>query len=60
LDENLRPVGMEINISPGMDGNDSALDQKLKKPLIHETLKMARFIKCDCRQPKSCPGVESI
>jgi hypothetical protein len=21
---------------------------------------MARFIKCDCRQPKSCPGVESI
>jgi tubulin polyglutamylase TTLL4 len=60
LDENLRPFVMEINISPGMDGSDSPLDLRLKKPLMHETLKMARFIRCDCRQPKPCPGVDLI
>jgi tubulin polyglutamylase TTLL4 len=58
LDENLKPFVMEINISPGMDGSDSPLDKRLKRPLMHETLKMARFIRCDCRKAAPCPGID--
>jgi tubulin polyglutamylase TTLL4 len=60
LDENLRPYVMEINISPGMDGSDSALDKQLKVPLMNDTLKMARFIRCNCQSPDPCPGIDAI
>jgi tubulin polyglutamylase TTLL4 len=60
LDENFNPYVMEINISPGMDGSDSALDKRLKEPLMNDTLRMARFVKCDCKQPDPCPGIDVV
>lgn len=60
LDEDLKPYVMEINISPGMDGSESLLDKRLKEPLMNETLKMARFIKCKCTDADPCPGIDRV
>ena len=60
LDESMKPYVMEINISPGMDGSESILDKRLKQPLMNDTLKMARFIRCKCTDPDPCPGIDLV
>jgi tubulin polyglutamylase TTLL4 len=60
LDENYNPYIMEVNISPGMDASEAPLDRRIKEPLMHDTLCMARFIRCDCEAEDPCPGVDLV
>ncbi|EAY12297.1 Tubulin-tyrosine ligase family protein [Trichomonas vaginalis G3] len=47
LDEDLNPTVVEINVSPGMTGTDSALDKWMKTEVLLDTYNMARIIDCD-------------
>ena len=60
LDDQMKAHVLEINISPGMSGNDSPLDYVIKNRLMHDTLRMARIIDCNATLKDPCPGIKDI
>lgn len=44
LDENLNTTVVEVNVSPGMVGTDSALDKYMKTEVLLDTYNMARIV----------------
>jgi len=60
LDENLNPYVLEVNVSPGMNANDSELDHFMKIEVLLDVYNMARIVDCDPTISEPCPFFESV
>lgn len=60
LDADLNAYVLEINISPGMSGEDSPLDAAIKGKLMRDTLRMGRIIDCNCDERQPCKGIDVL
>ena len=60
IDEDLRPYVVEVNVSPGMQGEDSELDKIMKNEVLLDTYNMARIIDCNPQERSPCREAQLI
>jgi hypothetical protein len=60
VDENLRVLIIEVNVSPSMNGTHPKLDYGINSYLMHHLLAIAKIIDCDFNSSDPCPGRDLV
>ena len=60
IDEHLHPYVVEVNVSPGMLGEDSDLDKYMKDEVLLDTYNTIKIIDCDPYSKDPCPEAQLI